>query len=800
MVETRVIDGGTRPRGATDAGAWTRGATDGGVTEATSETGDSAGADARDGRRYAALRLTGEGLLVAAVSVLCAAWVLRLWRADLALPLRYTPLDDTKFYLMLAKGIIEHGWYLSNPSLGAPFGQHLQDFPQGADNLNLLIIRGLGLCSANPALVINLFFLLTFALTSFTSYVVLRLLAVSGRSAAVVSVLYSLLAYHFFRGEPHLLLSAYYAVPLAAYLFLALLAETSLFARGAGRSRAGRVPTSASRGRSAWLPARVSARLSARSPAWLSARSLATVALCVVIGSENLYYATFAEVLVVAATVLALVLRRGRAARHGLVVVALVAATLGANLAPSLIYRAVHGANPVVQRSAAGDEASNEALALRVANLVLPAPDSRLPLLRHLASSYDHAIAPGYCEACYASLGTVGTVGLGWLALCVLGGLAGATGWYGARRLFRHAGAGVAIALVVGSVGGLSTVFERFVTPDIRAWNRISVFIAFLSLLGTALLLDSLLGRLRALRWGAALSAPALVAVLAFGVYDQTSGSFIPAYSAVARQYRSDGVFVAQIETRLPRGASVFQLPYVPFPEGYPLSRPGGQVATYATKYEPLRGYLHSSTLRWSYGAMKGRPTDWSAQLAGQPLSFVVASVAALGFDGLWVDPAGFEAGKAHQVRAALRSLLGAAILVSPDRDLWFYDLRAYRARLQGAAGPAPLALLRQRALYPLRTACATGGLTLVNPSGAARAVTLTAHILTGQMRDTIRRRLVLAPGRSFVRIADVLFATLTDDALTRFARAGGGLTSRSAGGAQAGSSVVGLTGPACAS
>lgn len=197
---------------------------------------------------------------------------------------------------------------------------------------------------------------------------------------------------------------------------------------------------------------------------------------------------------------------------------------------------------------------------------------------------------------------------------------------------------------------------------------------------------------------------------------------------------------------------------------------------------------------------MKGRPTDWSAQLAGQPLSFVVASVAALGFDGIWVDPAGFEAGKAHQVRAALRSLLGAATLVSPDRDLWFYDLRAYRARLQGAAGPAPLALLRQRALYPLRTACATGGLTLVNPSGAARAVTLTAHILTGQMRDTTRRRLVLAPGRSFVRIANVLFATLTDDALTRFARAGGGLTSSSAGGAQAGSSVVGLTGPACAS
>ena len=787
--------------------------TSGAVASATSDPRATSAATVSDGRRRAALRLTSEGLLVATVSVLCAAWVLRLWQGDLALPLRYGPLDDTKFYLMLAKGIVEHGWYLSNPSLGTPFGQHLQDYPQGADNLNLLIIRGLALFSTNPALVVNLFFLLTFALTSFTAYVVLRRLAVSGPPAAVASVLYSLLAYHFFRGEPHLLLSAYYAVPLAAYLFLALLADMPLFGRRAAGPSVGRAPGWMSGRAPGWTAGWVSGRAPGRAAAWVSRRSLTTVALCVVIGSENLYYATFAEVLLVAATLLALVLRRARTALHGLVVVAVVAGTLGANLAPSLIYRAAHGSNPAVERSAARDEASNEALALRVTNLVLPAPDSHIPFLRHLASSYDHVIAPGYCEACYASLGTVGTVGLGWLALCMLGALAGATGWYGARPLFRHAGAGVAIALGVGSVGGLSTVFERFVTPDIRAWNRISVLIAFLCLLATAVLLDSLLRRLRLVRWGAAISVAALVGVLVFGVYDQTSNAFLPAYAAVAHQYRSDGAFVKQIEARLPRDASVFQLPHVPFPEGYPLTRPRGEVAIYATKYEPLRGYLHSSTLRWSYGAVKGRPADWTAQLAGQPLSFVVASVAAVGFDGIWVDPAGFQAQKAQQVRSALRSLLGAAPLVSPDRDLWFFDLRPYRSRLERSEGAA-LALLRRRALYPLRTACARGGLTLVNPSGAALAVTLTAHVLAGRAQRTTRRALRLAPGRSFVRLANVSFATLTDDALTRFAGivggsvSGGRASSRAAGGPAstraavglASTLVVGLTGPSCPS
>jgi phosphoglycerol transferase len=132
----------------------------------------------------------------------------------------------------------------------------------------------------------------------------------------------------------------------------------------------------------------------------------------------------------------------------------------------------------------------------------------------------------------------------------------------------------------------------------------------------------------------------------------------------------------------------------------------GDHVATYATKYEPLRGYLHSTSLRWSYGATKGRPSDWSAQLAAQPLSYVVAAVAASGFDGLWVDPAGFEPAKAGQIERALRAQLHQAPLTSRDGDLWFFDLRPYEARLAQTHPRAQLAALRTRTLHPLRSAC----------------------------------------------------------------------------------------------
>ncbi|MHB8533653.1 MAG: hypothetical protein ACYDC2_13120, partial [Solirubrobacteraceae bacterium] len=406
------------------------------MTLGTRPQGGSAAAGARASPR----RLAAEGLLAGAVSLVFAAWVLRLWRGDLSLPLRYSPVDDTKFYLMLVKGIADHGWYSSNPSLGAPFSQQLIDYPQGADSLNLLLIRVLALFSSNPALIANLFFLGTFALCAFTAHLVLRVLGLSALSAGVAAVLFSLLAYHFFRGESHLFLSAYYAVPLTAYLFLRVLSGAPLFAR---RSSAVH-----------------------RIQAWSSRRTLLTLAICVVIGSDNLYYATFALVMVAGATLIGAATRRRGSAVQGLLVGALLVATVAVNLAPSLAYRAEHGANVALERSLAGNESSNEAFGLRLSNLLLPAPGARIAPLRRATEGYDQAIAPGYCEACYASLGTVGDAGFLWLTVCALLAVVGIAALRFTGRLLGDAAIGAWLAIAVGSVGGLGSLLELLFTPD----------------------------------------------------------------------------------------------------------------------------------------------------------------------------------------------------------------------------------------------------------------------------------------------------------------------------------------------
>jgi hypothetical protein len=636
------------------------------------------------------------------IALLAAGWVMKLWQADLATPFRYAPLDDTKFYLMLIRSVIRHGWFEAGSSLGAPFGQQLADFPQGADNLNFVIIRGLALFSSNPGLIDNLFFLLTFPLAAVSAFVVMRKLAVAQGPAAVGAVLFALLPYHFYRGESQLLLSAYYSVPLSAYLFLSVFLDDSRFRRRA---------TSGS-----------------RALTWLSWRTVRTVLICGVIASSGLYYAAFALVLLSAGALVALLAGRGRAAVASAVgCVLLIAVILVANLSPGLIYRAEHGANPLIARSLT----DTELLGLKPAQLLLPVQGHRLPVLRNVNSEYAKAGSSGYCEQCYETLGSVGDVGFLWLLAGALAAMLGAGGLLARSRLNGPAALGVLLSLLIASVGGFSSLLAYFLTPDVRGWNRMSLFIAFFSLLAVACLAQA--GMRRLARRGVATywTAAALVAVLVLGVLDQTDDDFVPRYQSAAVEYRSDSAFFGQVQQRLGAGAAVAELPYVPFPEGYgaTTSALGFASPGYGTTYEEARGYITSTSLSWSYGASKGRAADWESELAGKPLTLAVAATSLSGFSGLVIEPTGYSV-PALTLRGALRAQLGEEPLVSRDGELWFFDLRPYAARLAGMLGAQRQMEVRKATLYPLRVKCSSAGLTLSggSPSRPITA-TLTADI-----------------------------------------------------------------------
>jgi phosphoglycerol transferase len=574
--------------------------------------------------------------VAAGLSALLAFVVLRPWQGSLDVPYSYT--GDANLYHAYIKGVLDHGWYWHNPNLGAPSGQQLFDYPGLAgDTLNVLLVKFLGLFTSDAASVMNLFFLLAFPLVGLTAYLVFRRLGLSAPVAVGCSVLYALLPYHFVRDEFHLLLSAYYVVPLGAYLVLSVLGDEPLFAR---REAGGRWPVCYASGRSLW-----------------------TIGLCVLIGlaSATFYYSSFTIVLVVLAALLrSVVVRSVRPLFQAGVVAGVLLALIAVQLAPSFVYWARHGTNDEVGQRATYE---SELYGLKFAQLVLPIDQHRIGKLAEMRRRYDSKFPPTEATRSTA-LGVVASVGLLWLLVVSFLQLA-TPGRRVASELEGRVGIAALLSLFLAWTGGLA-IFIAVIEPQIRAWNRLSVFIGFFALLAIGLLLERALRALRSRPRGTLLGAAALVAVVAVGFLDQTSSGFRPPYDLVASDYRSDETFVRTIEARLPDGAMVFQLPYVPFPEAPPVNS--------MYDYDELRGYLHSHELRWSYGVVRGRPDDRNGPLAAEPVPQMVRDVSAAGFAGIYVDRFGYT-DRGAALEQQLTAAVGSPPLVSGNGRLSFFQL-----------------------------------------------------------------------------------------------------------------------------
>jgi phosphoglycerol transferase len=224
--------------------------------------------------------------------------------------------------------------------------------------------------------------------------------------------------------------------------------------------------------------------------------------------------------------------------------------------------------------------------------------------------------------------------------------------------------AGAAIAL--GTIGGLGALFAMTISSMIRAYNRVSIFIGLLAI---AALMLALGHAVRQLQKRQRLSTPVLglgiAGLLIFGLWDQ-SARF--KQTQIAATFLSDRQFFRGVEAVLPPHSSVYQLPYHPYPEVGPMHL--------MKDYEHFRGYLHASSLRWSYGGMKGREGDlWLRALNNRPLAEQISLAAQSGFGAIYLDRHAYQDGGAA-VEKILRERLGQPIATSADGTIVVFRMQ----------------------------------------------------------------------------------------------------------------------------
>jgi len=596
--------------------------------------------------------------------------LLGLSRADLEVP--FGDRGDVLLNGVLIKSLVDNGWVLRNPFLGAPYGTQLLDFPF-YDNLDLALMRLIAVFTSNYAIVLNLFFLLTFPLAVVSSLLVLRNFKVSYPSALVVSLLFAFVPYHFERGESHLFLSAYFLVPPLTMVILWIWVG--------GSTRHDREPRGF----------------------YLTRRQIVSAAIiCVLVGSAVSYYTFFGGYLLcMAAIVSAIRLKSPVRLSWGLGLSALTVTVLVINTSPNWLYALRHGINPEVAKRVPVEA---EIYGLKMTHLLLPISSHRIEFLQNIARKYDRATTDG--EGTTASLGMIGDVGfiflLGWV-VCY------PQGWTNSEIP-----GGLAVltlsAVLLSMVGGFGAIFNFLIDPQIRAYNRISIYIAFFSLFAVALLLDALKrwmgygGRAPYLWYGL------LGAILCLGILDQTSPSFARDYAGLKSRYQREEEFIAEIEASIPEGGMIFELPNVDFPEAKPIGTMKG--------YDELRGYLHSRSLRWSAGAMRGRPeARWAERygldvgarkidvgpegkpgIALQLPPQALDALAFAGFSGIYIDRQGFW-DRGVSIVSQLQSILCEVPIENEDRRIAFFNLSAFTQALRAKYTPEQWEAERRRVL-----------------------------------------------------------------------------------------------------
>jgi hypothetical protein len=626
-------------------------------------------------------------MLSACILVTCG---MQLWKRDLHAPFYYDL--DSLLYLPLARSVIEQGfwncWHIDR--LGWPGTQELFDFPI-IDFLHFVFLWAIGRFVSDTLLVYNIYSLLCYPLTVLTAMWVFRWLKLSLPAAAVGGILYAFLPYHQERYHYHYFLAAYWWVPVSLVPALAICKGDFPFFR---RGPDGLYPPVTIE----WPTAKAALRGSgaawkailgwAGRATWsalgrlFTVGSLGWIAMGVVTASAGAYYAFFACASAAFAGLYGWVTHgTWRAAASAALVIAPIFLVGVLYHVPSMVYQKKFGKNPITERFP--EEA--DSYGLKVAHLLLPTNDHNLRALANVRMKFTGAPnRPAEGEAA-SSFGFIGGTGL--IALLVLIFLP-------ARRRWPE-GAVAALALfllLLSTIGAFGSIFNLLVTPQIRAYNRVSVFLGFLSLFIVLWWLDRFLLS-RTGRLAKQARYPVFAVLLLFGYFDQTPWGWNPFNSRamekidlMAERFRADKRFYRQIEEAMPPESKIFCLPHARFPESPPTNKMG--------VYEHARGYVMTDHLYWSYGAIKYRETDaWLQDVAlEQNAEKKLRRIVARGFDGLLIDGRGFPIIRGvNQVTELIRVVnntyeedlgrRGVRLpeIVHEDKVQFFLDLRPFR-------------------------------------------------------------------------------------------------------------------------
>lgn len=552
---------------------------------------------------------------------------------DLSIPFYYGE-NDTLSSMVTARLIQDSGWNFGTDALSYPneYYSNTDEIIAGLHNTDILITRlFLTMTHGDVAKSVNLVYLSIFYIIAYVAYIVLRQLRVREWISTGGALVYAFLPFAFMRNVEHLTLTSYYFVPLAILMAVWIYEDECFMIPGKDFFR--------------------------------YKKNYAGLAMAFLIANEGIgYWQIFACFYIFIATLAGLIRNKDKKIiKRGLVSLAAIVFFVIIACIPELYTMFTKHSNGVEARLR--NIGNSEVYCLKIIQLLLPVNGHHIPALESLIESYNTGV-PLINENQSSYLGMIGVLGFLFLLFWLLTGKKENTQLK--KRLDVLADMNI-FTLVLATIGGFGTVVFVLGVHIIRGYNRISVFIAFICITAVCLLAEEFAEKLKRMLYRVIYAAGVGVVVL-LTIAEQNPDVPVT-YEENIEKWNSDSAFIQEIETRLPEGAAVFQLPYVDFPE-----------SAGACEMGPLShyiGYIHSNRLKWSFGSMLGTETaEWYERTAALDVKRMIAEVQAKGFSGIYINRTGYEEPEAAQLEIQFINLLGEQPVVSEDGRLMFFKLK----------------------------------------------------------------------------------------------------------------------------
>lgn len=536
-------------------------------------------------------RVIAYACLEAFVVFFIAILSLNLWKYDMRVPFQYG--GDSVIILMYIKGMIQNGWTFNIPQLSAPYAMSAAAFPI-MTNFDWSVMRLISLFTSEVGFVLNLFWLLTLVFSAWTASFSMRLLGVGKWLAFAGGILYAFLPFALLRNVAHLNL-VYYAVPLLSLLAVHLAGGNNDEEHGMTIRRLG-------------------------------------YAGCLIQGFNYVYFSFFAVPLFTVAAAIGYSRSKSRAVvKTAVIAISIVSIATIVNLSPSLLSWYQNGKPPEMSYKFTAEA---EHFGAKIRKMIAPHQDNPVPFLAKWGNRDLSAGFPHENENVTARMGLYGA--LGFLILLAVSMRLVDTGSNKRLHKLQCIAALSLFTLLMITVGGFGATINVLTVQDIRAYNRYSVFVAFFSIAGLGLWIDSKFQKMGSAGWRAALFV-GVVCFALLSLYDQLLDRrvLLNGQAQDIENAAHERSFVERLEAVLPSGSKVFQLPLTGFP---PLS-----IHERMVSYDHLRPYLWSNNLYWSWPSFSQRHRTWQdkiAQLEGKDL---MRALVLSGFDAVWIDRYGYK-------------------------------------------------------------------------------------------------------------------------------------------------------------